>query len=97
MYTFDVALETARETYQAVCDSYHRIFKKLGLDVIQGKSPLGTLEPGCEISNLGIGGKLLSSVRCLATMTVLHQLFFYHYMWNYERISVTYARSVEIG
>ena len=37
LYTFDTSIETAKETYKLVCDSYDRIFDRLGLPFIQGK------------------------------------------------------------
>ncbi|KAJ8040345.1 putative proline--tRNA ligase, mitochondrial [Holothuria leucospilota] len=43
MYTFDTSLDAARDTYQAVCGAYHRIFQKLGLQVIQAVGDSGLI------------------------------------------------------
>ena len=38
MYTFDSNIETATQTYNLVCDTYDRIFKRLGLKFVKGLS-----------------------------------------------------------
>ena len=40
MYTFDSNIETATQTYNLVCDTYDRIFKRLGLKFVKGLSRL---------------------------------------------------------
>jgi len=36
LYTFDADIETAQATFSEVCDSYVRIFTRLGLPFVQG-------------------------------------------------------------
>lgn len=36
MYSFDITEEAAIKTYGEVCDSYDKIFKKIGLNYIKG-------------------------------------------------------------
>ena len=36
MYTFDTSVETAKDTYNLVCDTYCRIFERLGLKYVKG-------------------------------------------------------------
>ena len=38
LYTFDTTVETAKETYELVCEAYCSIFERLGLDYIKGKA-----------------------------------------------------------
>ena len=38
LYTFDTSVETAKETYELVCEAYCSIFDRLGLNYIKGKS-----------------------------------------------------------
>lgn len=38
LYTFDVDIESAKKTYEEVCDSYNTIFKRIGIDFIKGIS-----------------------------------------------------------
>lgn len=43
LYTFDTSIETAKETYKLVCDSYDRIFDRLGLPFIQVVGATGNI------------------------------------------------------
>lgn len=36
MYTFDSSVENAEMTYNAVCESYFKLFELLGVEVIKG-------------------------------------------------------------
>ena len=36
MYTFDSSLDTAQETYTAICEAYRQTFSRLELPVLQG-------------------------------------------------------------
>lgn len=38
LYTFDSTVESATETYQQVSEAYQRLFKKLDLNILRGKS-----------------------------------------------------------
>lgn len=43
MYSFDSSLENARITYEKVCDAYGRIFKEMGLNVLQVEASCGDM------------------------------------------------------
>ncbi|XP_040926244.2 probable proline--tRNA ligase, mitochondrial [Betta splendens] len=47
MYSFDVSEEAAHQTYESVCQAYHRLFTRLGLRCVQVQADTGN-----------IGGKL---------------------------------------
>lgn len=36
LYTFDTDEETAKDTYETVCEAYNNIFKKIGVDFVRG-------------------------------------------------------------
>lgn len=36
LYTFDIDLDRAKETYTLVCETYENIFKKIGITYIKG-------------------------------------------------------------
>lgn len=36
MYSFDIDVESARKTYEEICDSYDRIFSKIGIEYKKG-------------------------------------------------------------
>lgn len=36
LYTFDINLNNAQETYALVCDAYENIFRKIGITYIKG-------------------------------------------------------------
>lgn len=37
LYTFDVDIETAKDTYETVCEAYNIIFSRIGIDFVKGK------------------------------------------------------------
>lgn len=37
LYTFDVDIETAKDTYETVGEAYNKIFSKIGIDFVKGK------------------------------------------------------------
>ncbi|XP_042190914.1 probable proline--tRNA ligase, mitochondrial [Callorhinchus milii] len=43
MYTFDVSEEAAKETYNIVCESYSRIFDRLGLRFVKVEADTGSI------------------------------------------------------
>ena len=43
LYTFDKDEESARETYEDVCQAYERLFAKLGLPSLKGMSRVTNL------------------------------------------------------
>lgn len=36
LYTFDIDLDRAKETYALVCEAYEKIFKKIGIKYVKG-------------------------------------------------------------
>lgn len=36
LYTFDADFETARDTYEIVCQAYNKIFSRIGIDFVKG-------------------------------------------------------------
>lgn len=36
MYSFDTNLESSRITYNEICQSYHKIFERIGVRFVQG-------------------------------------------------------------
>lgn len=36
MYTFDSSVENAENTYKVMCESYHRLFQLLDVDILKG-------------------------------------------------------------
>lgn len=36
LYTFDIDLDRAKETYALICETYENIFKKIGITYIKG-------------------------------------------------------------
>lgn len=37
LYAFDVNMKNAKETYDAVCNSYDEVFRKLGISYLKGR------------------------------------------------------------
>lgn len=37
MYSFDISVDKAKQTYEEVCDSYNNIFNIIGVDFVKGK------------------------------------------------------------
>lgn len=36
LYTFDEDIETAKNTYEMVCEAYNSIFSRIGIDFVKG-------------------------------------------------------------
>lgn len=36
LYTFDVDIESAKDTYEIVCEAYNNIFRRIGIDFVKG-------------------------------------------------------------
>ncbi|XP_018321361.1 probable proline--tRNA ligase, mitochondrial [Agrilus planipennis] len=68
LYSFDVNIDKAKESYNEICQSYDRIFKQIGIDVIKVLGPSGNM--GGSVSHeyhyvAPIGeDKLLSCLKC---------------------------------
>lgn len=36
MYTFDIDVQSAKRTYDEICEGYNKIFKRIGIDFVKG-------------------------------------------------------------
>lgn len=36
MYTFDTDLETAKRTYEEVCEGYNNVFRRISVEFVKG-------------------------------------------------------------
>ncbi|XP_023021392.2 prolyl-tRNA synthetase 2-like protein, mitochondrial [Leptinotarsa decemlineata] len=43
MYTFDVDVESAKKTYEEVCESYNRVFDRIGIEYVKVLGSSGTM------------------------------------------------------